>query len=50
VPHYLPEKNPFVDEMTTKYHVPRDAALGVPETLYPEYRKKIKATYVRPER
>jgi hypothetical protein len=40
-PHYLPEKNPFVDEMTKKYGVPRDAALGEPETLYPEYRKKI---------
>jgi hypothetical protein len=40
-PHYLPEKNPFVDEMTTKYGVPRDAAVGKPETLYPEYRKKI---------
>jgi hypothetical protein len=39
-PHYLPEKNPFVDEMTTKYGVPRDAAIGMPETLYPEYRKK----------
>ncbi len=41
VPHYVPEKNPFVDEMTTKYSVPRDAALGRPETLYPEYRKKV---------
>jgi len=41
-PHYLPEKNPFVDEMTTKYGVPRDAAIGMPETLYPEYRKKNK--------
>lgn len=41
VPHYLPEKNPFVDEMTTKYGVPRDAAIGKPETLYPEYRKKM---------
>jgi hypothetical protein len=40
-PHYLPEKNPFIDEMTTKFGVPRDAALGKPETLYPEYRKKI---------
>jgi hypothetical protein len=39
-PHYLPEKNPFVDEMTAKYGVPRDAAIGKPETLYPEYRKK----------
>src|SRR5919197_782521 len=42
VPHYLPEKNPFVDEMTTKYEVPQAAALGFPETLYPEYRKKMK--------
>jgi hypothetical protein len=40
-PHYLPEENPFVDEMTTKYGVPRDAATGKAETLYPEYRKKI---------
>jgi hypothetical protein len=41
-PHYLPDKNPFVDEMTAKYGVPRDAAIGKPETLYPEYRKKIR--------
>src|SRR5207253_6868012 len=34
VPHYVPEKNPFVDEMTTKYSVPQDAAVGRPETLY----------------
>jgi len=42
-PHYLPEKNPFVDEMTTRYGVPREAAIGTPETLYPEYRKKVPA-------
>ena len=41
VPHYVPEKNPFVDEMTKKYGVPRDAVLGYPETLYPEYRRKL---------
>jgi len=46
VPHYLPEKNPFVDEMTKLFHIPRDAVLGQQETLYPEYRKKIKSTYV----
>jgi hypothetical protein len=40
-PHYLPEKNPFVDEMTAKYGVPKDAAIGKPETLYPEYKKKM---------
>jgi len=42
VPHYLPEKNPFIDELTTMYGVPRDAALGYSETLYPEYRKRMK--------
>jgi hypothetical protein len=41
-PHYDPDKNPFVDEMTKKYGVPREAALGYPETLYPEYRLKIR--------
>jgi len=49
VPHYAPEKNPFVDELTTLFHIPREAVLGHPDTLYPEYRKKIKDTYVRPE-
>ena len=41
VPHFLPEKNPYVDEMTKKHGVPRDAVVGMPETLYPEYRKKM---------
>ena len=49
VPHYTPEKNPFVDELTTKFHLPREAVLGQPDTMYPEYRKKIKSSYVRPE-
>jgi hypothetical protein len=43
VPHYLPEKNPFVDEMTTRFRIPREAVLGFPETLYPEYRKRLQA-------
>jgi hypothetical protein len=42
VPHFDPDKNPFVDEMTKKFGVPRDAVMGRPETLYPEYRQKIK--------
>jgi hypothetical protein len=48
VPHYSPENNPFVDELTKLFHLPREAVLGVPETLYPEYRKKIRATYTPP--
>jgi hypothetical protein len=41
-PHYLPEKNPFVDELTKKYGIPRDVILGHPDTLYPDYRSKLK--------
>jgi len=31
-----------MNEMTAKYGVPQEAALGYPETLYPEYREKLK--------
>ena len=48
VPHYVPDRNPFVDEFVKLYHLPKEAVLGYPETLYPEYRKKIKDTYVPP--
>jgi hypothetical protein len=47
VPHYLPGKTPYVDELTKKFGIPREAVLGYPETLYPEYRQKIKATPAR---
>lgn len=48
VPHFPPDKNPFFDEFMKFYSLPREAVLGYRETLYPEYRKKIKATYVPP--
>jgi len=48
VPHFLPEQNPFIDELSNEFHVPREATLGYVETLYPDYRKKIKDKYVRP--
>jgi hypothetical protein len=48
VPHYLPGTNPFMDEFVKLYHLPTEAVLGYRETLYPEYRKKIKDTYVPP--
>jgi hypothetical protein len=48
VPHFAPDKNPFLDEFMKFYGLPRDAVLGYPETIYPEYRKKIKDTYVQP--
>jgi hypothetical protein len=40
VQHYLPGKNPFMNEMMRMYNVPMGAAVGGPETIYPEYRKK----------
>jgi len=48
VPHYLPGKNPFVDEMTKLYHIPREAAMGGAETMYPAYRDKIKDGFTIP--
>jgi hypothetical protein len=50
VPHYLPGKNPFVNEVSQMYHLPLEAVMGGAETMYPEYRKKLKDKYVRPEK
>lgn len=50
VPHYLPGKNPLVDEMTRLYHIPREAAMGGAETMYPAYRDKIKDQFTIPPR
>jgi hypothetical protein len=50
VPHHLPGKNPFVDELQTKLGIPTEAILGGPETMYPEFHKKIKDSYHRPEK
>jgi hypothetical protein len=48
VPHFLPGQNPFVDEMTKTWGIPVDAVKGGADTMYPDYRKKLKDTYVRP--
>lgn len=48
VPHYLPGRNPFVNEVGTLYHLPLEAVLGSARTLYPEYRKTLKPEYVAP--
>jgi cyclase len=42
VPNYLPGQNPFITEYANKYHLPLIAALGGPETMYPEFEKVIK--------
>ena len=48
VPHYLPGKNPLVDEMTHLYGIPRDAAMGGAETANPAFRDKIKDEFKMP--
>lgn len=48
VPHYLPGKNPFVDEMNKIYHIPAEAAMGGAQTMYPEFRDKIKDKFTIP--
>ena len=48
VPHYLPGKNPLLDELPKLYHIPREAALGGAETMYPAFREKIKDKFTMP--
>jgi len=42
VPNLLPGTNKMVEEFGDRYGVPFEATRGGPETMYPEYRKKLK--------
>ncbi len=44
VPHYLPGENPFLAEFVERTGVPAAAVSGGPETIYPEYRKRLQGT------
>jgi hypothetical protein len=46
-PHFLPGKNPYIDDTAKMLGLPREAIRGGAETVYPEYRKKLK-TLPRP--
>lgn len=48
VPHYLPGKNPFVNDVTKMYNIPVEAVMGGADTMYPEFRKKLKDRYLAP--
>jgi hypothetical protein len=39
VPHHLPGKNEFLNEVSDWYGLPREAVRGGAQTMYPEYRK-----------
>ena len=41
VPHHLPGTNPFLHEVADWYGLPAEATRGGPETMYPEYRKRM---------
>ena len=49
VPHYLPGENPNRTYIAETYRIPQEAAMGYAETLYPEYRKKLRNTYKPPD-
>ena len=42
VPHYLPGTNPYLTEFATKHNIPVGATRGGAETMYPEFRAKLR--------
>ncbi len=49
VPSFLPGENPFKTEFAAKYGIPAEAVLGGPETMYPEYKQKLKNMPIPPK-
>jgi hypothetical protein len=43
IPHLLPGTNPYLHEFSMDFGIPYDATRGGAETMYPEYREKLKA-------
>jgi cyclase len=41
VPHFLPGKNPFIKDFSTKFGLPFDAVFAGADATYPEYMAKI---------
>jgi hypothetical protein len=42
IPHHQPGQNPFLTEYAKAHGIPPEAARGGAETMYPEYRKKLR--------
>jgi hypothetical protein len=49
VPHYLPGANPYLSEFANNYGLQLETVLGGAETMYPEYRDRIKELYEQPQ-
>jgi hypothetical protein len=50
VPHHLPGKNPFLQEVADWYGLPPEATRGGAETMYPEFRRKMSKPANVPEK
>ena len=50
VPSHLPGKNTFLAEFPATYGLPEEAARGGADTMYPEYRQKLKAMKPAPKK
>src|SRR6059036_138939 len=48
IPHFLPGKNPWLKEFSEQEGLPYEATRGGAETMYPEYRTKMKNMKVAP--
>ena len=48
VPHYLPGENPGLMDVTNIYRIPLETVMGGAETMYPDYRNRLRDAYVRP--
>jgi hypothetical protein len=48
VPNFVPGSNPNLEEFAQRNGLPSEAVMGGAETMYPEFRKKIKDTYTPP--
>ena len=42
VPHFLPGENPFTTEFAKQFGIPEQAVLGGAETMYPEYKQRLR--------
>jgi hypothetical protein len=42
VPHYLPGRNPYLEDFAVRVGVPVEAMRGGPETMYPEYARRVR--------
>ena len=42
VPSYMPGENPWIAEYAAQHNLPQEVTLGGPQTMYPEYRTRMK--------